>query len=86
MSSELEAVCERVKALQQKIPGIVAVRAGANRNTRQQGYTYGCILTFVDDAHFQAYFPHPEHKAISAELHRLCLQLTNFDVEDESTR
>ena len=83
-TAELDAVCERVKALQNKIPGILAVQAGANRNTQNQGYTYGCILTFLDDAHFQAYFPHPEHKAVSAELRRLSVHLTNFDLESEN--
>ncbi len=59
---------EKAKTLKEKIPGIVAIQARKNRNPNNQGYTYGIIMTFVDEAHWQAYFPHPEHWAVSAEL------------------
>ena len=80
---EMETVISQVKALQQKIPGITNVQAGKNRNPNNYGYTYGFILYFVDEAHFQAYFPHPEHRAVGAELRRLCTTLLNFDIPQE---
>jgi len=69
--------------LKQKIHGIVDVQAGKNKNGSNQGYTYGFIMRFVDEEHFQAYFPHPEHKAVSSELRKLCTSLLNFDLTEE---
>lgn len=77
---ELESAMEKVKALKQKIPGIVAIEAGENKNPNNQGYTYGILMTFLDEAHLQAYFPHPEHRAVSPELRRLSVNLLNFDL------
>ena len=77
---EMEAVLSKIEALQHKIPGITKIQAGKNRNPNNHGHTYGFIMYFVDDEHFQAYFPHPEHRAIGAELRRLCSRLLNFDI------
>ncbi|MBV9258779.1 MAG: Dabb family protein [Ktedonobacteraceae bacterium] len=82
-NEEMQAVLERVKMLKQKIPGIVDVQAGKNKNAGNHGYTYGFIMRFVDEEHLQAYFPHPEHKAVSPELRRLCASLLNFDLSGE---
>ena len=82
-SEEIQAAVERVKALQQKIPGIIDIQAGENRNPNNLGYTYGFIMRFVDEAHLQAYFPHPEHRAVGAELRRLSSSLMNFDLPQE---
>ncbi len=77
---EMLAILERVQALKDKIPGIVNIQAGENRNQFHQGYTYGFIMTFVDEEHLRAYSPHPEHKAVSGDLRRLCEKLLNFDI------
>ena len=82
-TEELQAAVERVKALQQKIPGIVEIQAGENRNANNQGYTYGFIMRFVDEDHLKAYFPHPEHRAVGAELRRLSTHLMNFDLPEQ---
>ncbi|MBE3558521.1 MAG: Dabb family protein [Ktedonobacteraceae bacterium] len=77
---EMLAVLERVKALKEKIPGIVSLQAGENLNQFHQGYRYGFLMTFVDEAALKAYSPHPEHKAVSADLRRLSARLLNFDI------
>ena len=77
---ELDAAMEKARALQDKIPGIVAIQAGRNRNPNNQGYTYGMLITFEDEERLQAYFPHPEHRAVGAELRRLSVHLLNFDI------
>jgi heme-degrading monooxygenase HmoA len=79
-AEEMQAVLAQVKALQQKIPGIVDIQAGENSNVHNQGYTFGFVMRFVDEEHFKAYFPHPEHRAVGAELRRLCAVLLNFDL------
>lgn len=77
---ELLAVLEKARALQTQIPGIVAVQAGENQNPNNQGYTFGMTMTFDNEEHFKAYFPHPEHRAVGAELRRLSVNLLNFDI------
>ena len=77
---ELQAVLEKAWALQAKIPGIVAIQAGENQNPNNQGYTFGIVITFDNEEHFKAYFPHPEHRAVGAELRRLSVNLLNFDI------
>ena len=77
---ELEAVLEQVRALKGKIPGLLAVQAGANRHNAHQGYTYGFVMQFEDEEHLRAYSPHPAHRAVSPELRRLCTALLNFDL------
>jgi hypothetical protein len=77
----MKAVLEQGKALQNTIAGITAIQAEANSNPHNKGYRYSLILHFVDSAHFQAYFPHPAHKAVSSQLRALCDNLLNFDYE-----
>ncbi len=80
---EMLAVLEQTKALKEQIPGIVDVQVGPNQNKNNYGYTYGLFLHFIDEAHLQAYFPHPAHRAVGAELRRLCSTLLNFDLPTE---
>ncbi len=79
---ELAAVLSRVQALQQTIPGILAISAGENRSTYHRGYTHGIIMHFVDEAHLQAHHPHPAHLAVVEELDRLCQQTIDFDLPE----
>jgi len=82
-AEEMLSVLEKVKALKEKIPGIIDVQASENKNIYNQGYSYGFVMSFVDEEHLKAYSPHPEHKAVSAELRRLCSTLLNFDFQQE---
>lgn len=81
-SEELAAVLDRVKALQQVIPGIIAISVGENRSMYHRGYTHGIIMHFVDEAHLQAHHPHPAHQAVVQELDRLCQQTIDFDLPE----
>jgi heme-degrading monooxygenase HmoA len=80
---DMYRVFEQIKALQEKIPGIVDIQSGRNENSGNLGYTFGFTIRFVDEASLKAYFPHPEHKAVSPELRRLCTNLLNFDLSEE---
>src|SRR5450432_3583235 len=80
---DMQRVFEQVKALREKIPGIIDIQAGKNENLGNLGYTYGFVMRFVDESSLQAYFPHPEHKAVSPELRRLSTSLLNFDLLEE---
>ncbi len=77
---EIEQVLEQVRTLQHSIPGIVDVQAGANISKNHQGYTHGFIMRFVDEAHLQAYAPHPAHLPVSEAIRRICSQVIDFDL------
>jgi quinol monooxygenase YgiN len=85
-NEELSAFLERVRALQQVIPGIVAISVGENRSTHHRGFTHGIIMHFVDEAHLQAHHSHPAHLAVVEELDRICQQTIDFDLPDDPGR
>ena len=79
---ELAALLERVRALQQVIPGIVTLSVGKNHSMYHHGFTHGIIMRFVDEAHLQAHHPHPAHLAVVEGLDRLCQQTIDFDLPE----
>ena len=81
-AEELAAALERVQALQQVIPGIVAISVGQNRSEYHRGFTHGIIMHFVDEAHLNTHHPHPAHQAVVEELDRLCQQTIDFDLPE----
>jgi quinol monooxygenase YgiN len=80
---ELAVALDHAKALKHTIPGIISIAAGANRSSYQQGYTYGIIMHFIDEAHLEAHHSHPAHQAVVEELDRLCLQIVDFDLSED---
>ncbi len=81
-SEELALLLERVQALQEIIPGIVAISAGRNHSMFHSGFTHGIIMRFVDEAHLEAHHPHPAHQTVVEELDRLCQQTIDFDLPE----
>jgi hypothetical protein len=81
-NEELIAFLERVQALQQVIPGIIAISVGGNRSIFHGGFTHGIIMHFVDEAHLQAHHTHPAHIAVVTELDQLCQQSIDFDLPE----
>ena len=80
---EILDLLRRAQALQDTIPGIMAISVGKNRSLYHQGYTYGIIMHFVDEAHLAAHHPHPAHLAVVEELDRLCEQSIDFDLLED---
>ena len=79
---ELTAFLEHIQALQQVIPGIVAISVGENRSIYHGGFTHGIIMHFVDETHLQAHHTHSAHVAVVTELDRLCQQSIDFDLPE----
>ncbi|WP_433744388.1 Dabb family protein [Paenibacillus amylolyticus] len=66
-----QELVDQLLALQEQIPGIVALTAGINvteETDRIQGYTIGLRVTFADQDGLSAYGPHPAHQAFVASL------------------
>lgn len=77
---DIQRVLDQVRSLQQSIPGITDVQVGENLSDKHQGYTYGFVMHFVDEAHLKAYAPHPSHQVVSNEIRRLCSSIIDFDL------
>src|SRR5260370_12913691 len=82
-SEELAAFLERVRSLQQAIPGIVAISVGENRSEYNRGFTHGVIMHFVDEAHLEAHHLHRAHLAVVEEFDLLCHETIVFDLPDD---
>lgn len=82
-TEEINAALKQVQALQEVIPGIIAVEIGENRSKNHQGYTYGFVMRFVDREYLKAYAPHPAHHIVSNELVRICQSTIDFDLEQQ---
>jgi quinol monooxygenase YgiN len=80
----LTEALEHVRALQQVIAGLLSVSTGKNRSQYHQGYTYGIIMSFQDEASLAAHHPHPAHLAVVAELDALCERIIDFDLAENA--
>ncbi|HYK83925.1 MAG TPA: Dabb family protein [Ktedonobacteraceae bacterium] len=77
---EMVALLRRVEALRESVSGIVSISTGKNKSTYHEGYTYGIIMHFIDEAHLNAHHAHPAHVAVVEELDRLCERSIDFDM------
>lgn len=70
--SHTQAVLDGLTQLKEKLPGMISVTGGSNNSPegKSQGFGWGFVMTFEGEAARDAYLPHPEHKAVSAETIR----------------
>jgi hypothetical protein len=57
-----------LRALTEKIPGILHLSVGANFTDRAQGFTHGLLVTLESKEALAIYAPHPEHVAVASPL------------------
>ncbi len=71
-AEQTAAVLAGLQGLQHKLDGILDVTGGDNISPegKSQGYGWGFVMTFADEASRDAYLPHPAHKAVSTETIR----------------
>jgi hypothetical protein len=71
-SDQTNAVLDGLTGLKDKLAGIVSVTGGDNNSPEEKssGFSWGFVMTFEDEASRDAYLPHPDHKAVSAETIR----------------
>jgi hypothetical protein len=60
----VDAAMAELRALKDKIPGIVDLSSGTNFSVRAKDYTHGLVIRFKDRAALEAYNPHPEHQRV----------------------
>jgi hypothetical protein len=66
----VDEIFAALKALQNQMPGILAVSAGRDQSPEglQHGNTHGFMVDFVDAAARDAYLPHPAHQKVGAMI------------------
>jgi hypothetical protein len=64
----IRAAMDGLKALRDKIPGIIDLTCGVNFTDRNQGFGTGLVVRFVDRAALETYGPHPEHQYVVQNL------------------
>jgi hypothetical protein len=70
---QIAQVTAAFRALQDKIPGIIAFEHGINNSPegKNLGFTHAYTVAFESVAARDAYLPHPEHRAFGELLGRL---------------
>lgn len=64
--SRIDEVMAELAGLKDRIPGILDYSGGRNSSTEglNQGFEYGFVMTFADEAARDAYLPHPIHEEV----------------------
>lgn len=70
--AEMEQLLATIRALVDRIPGVIAIHAGDNLTDRAQGYSHGIIVVLEDEEALAGYLAHPEHVAVGSRLREHC--------------
>jgi hypothetical protein len=79
---DIEASLHAVRALKQKVPGLVDVRCGTNFSPWAEGYTHAVIVLAEDRAALDAYRKHPDHEVVARQIERMEERGIGVDFED----
>ena len=61
---QIESALTELKALQTKIPNVLALSVGKNFSERSQGFTHGLVVRFPDREALEVYGPHKAHQHV----------------------
>ncbi len=86
--AQIQQVTDALRALKDKIPGIVSFEHGVNNSPEKKnlGFTHAYLITFESAAARDAYLPHPEHKKYGALLGSLGVMEDVFVVDYEPAK
>ena len=67
--AQLDTMSDALISMSDEIPGIESITFGTNHSPegKSQGYEFGFIVRFTDEAARDTYLPHPYHKKIAGE-------------------
>lgn len=82
-ASQQTEIGEKLKSLQQKIPGIAGFSAGSQSSPEglSKGFHYGIVMTFKSTADRDTYLPHPDHKKVVDSILPIVDDVMVFDYE-----
>lgn len=79
--ADKQQAAERIRALKDKIPGIIESVYDVNISPRSQGFTHGGVMKFTDAEALEAYTTHPVHMELVAWLMPLLAVAAELDYE-----
>jgi hypothetical protein len=86
--AQIKQVTDALRALKDKIPGIVSFEHGVNNSPEKKnlGFTHAFLITFENAAARDNYLPHPEHKKFGELLASLKVMEDVFVVDYEPAK
>ena len=66
--ADKQRATREIRAFQGVIPGLLQTHVGPNLSPRGNGYTFGGVMQFTNQAALDAYVKHPAHQALLAWL------------------
>lgn len=86
--AQIQQLTDAFRALQDKIPGILAFEHGRNHSPegKDQGFDHVYTLTFENAAARDTYLPHPDHAAFGRLLGELAIHEDVFVVDYDPGR
>ena len=86
--AQVQQVTDALRALKDKIPGIVSFEHGVNNSPEKKnlGFTHAFLITFESAAARDAYLPHAEHKKFGELLGSLKVMEDVFVVDYEPAK
>ena len=86
--AQIQQVTDALRALKDKIPGIVSFEHGINNSPEKKnlGFTHAFLITFESAAARDAYLPHQEHKKFGELLGSLKVMEDVFVVDYEPAK
>ena len=76
------SIMRDVKALKEKVPGILDIHCGENFSEWSTGYTHAFVITAENRAALEAYRMHSDHKAVANRIDQMDAGSMGFDFED----
>jgi len=62
--ADQDRMIREIRALKERIPGLLEAHVGQNDSPRGQGFSIGGVMKFPDRATMEAYNAHPVHQAL----------------------
>jgi antibiotic biosynthesis monooxygenase (ABM) superfamily enzyme len=63
-AGQKDRAAQEIRELQRHIPGLLETSVGHNASPRGQGYEFGGVMKFADQASLDAYGSHPAHQKL----------------------
>jgi hypothetical protein len=75
-------VLERVKALKEKVPGVIDILCGENFSPWSENFTHAVVVLGQDRESIEAYRRHPDHAAVAHLIESMEVRSLGVDFED----
>ncbi len=80
--ASIEAAVVELRALKEKVPGILDLSIGTDFSTRARNFSHALVVRFVDKAALEIYGPHPAHDRVVQNFIRpISKDVMAFDYE-----